>query len=68
MVFTHTRQAPYQLGSSPRHTHLFLIFVFLHFLVLREKHRIGSLVLSSLVAPIVSRRKFKLLGLEFKTH
>lgn len=64
----HTRQALCQLGYSTRRTNLFLKFVVLRFLALREKHGIGSLVFSSLMAPIVSRIKFKLLGLEFKTH
>lgn len=57
-----------QLGYSPRPTNLFLKFVVLRLSVLREEHGIGSLVFSSLTAPVVSRIKFKLLGLEFKTH
>lgn len=67
-VFMCTRQALYQLGYSPRRTNLFLKCVVLSLLVLREKHGIGSLVFRSLMAPVISRIKFKLPGLEFKTH
>lgn len=75
-LFTHVEMDPgfsciphkHNWATAPGIGNLFLKFVFLHLLVLGEKHGIGSLVLSSLVAPIVSRIKFKLLGLEFKTH